>query len=193
MNFFKKLFGSNRTEELPVANEEVARPEIKREDFVDDSEPTKESNIVTITFGTGLPIDAIYTFIGRDYEQEGYDDAMINLDNSYKESKKEIILNELKIRIEQVKLAYNNKLREIEVSISNIEQQGLINTSAQLKAKRQTYLEHIDKIKEIESSINLGDKKFLTMIDSYERGFLKGVAAKTIKFFDIENNSQEQN
>lgn len=44
MNFFKKLFGSNRTEELPIANEEVARPEIKREDFVDDSEPTKESN-----------------------------------------------------------------------------------------------------------------------------------------------------
>lgn len=53
-----------------------------------------------------MPIDAIYAYIKDDYEQMGYDDAMCNADIQYKESKKEIIINKLKVvyRTSQVAL-----------------------------------------------------------------------------------------
>ena len=92
-NFFKKGNQVNNTEVVGLPNVEdnskEILPEIRREDFVDDSEPNLESNTITIKYGTGMPIDAIYAYIQDDYEQEGYSDAMCNADMAYKESKKE--------------------------------------------------------------------------------------------------------
>ena len=64
-----------------------------------------------------MPIDAIYAYIQDDYEQEGYSDAMCNADMAYKESKKEIIKNGLKMLFEQVRLRYESDIRDINVQI----------------------------------------------------------------------------
>ena len=91
-------------------------PEIKKEDFVDDSDP-KKNNSITITYGTGMPIDLIYSFLKEDYETKGYDDALANPDLSYRENNKSIIKSNLEIKFKQVRLRYIDVLRDIDFHI----------------------------------------------------------------------------
>ncbi|MEG1402388.1 hypothetical protein [Bacteroides sp.] len=177
MSIFSKLFGRSTSAsngDVP-SNEGKQLPEIKKEDFVDDTEPSKE--LINSSFGTEMPIDAIYAYLERDYEQQGYEDSMCNADNSYKDSKKEIIKNGLKRLFSQVRLRYKDDLRRIDVQINIVEQQGMINTSSSLKAKKETFLEHMKTIDEMEASLINDEPQMLGMIDSYNRGFLKGLAA----------------
>lgn len=186
-SFFNKGAQAEQQPTIPVepeVNKEVTSnlPEIKREDFVDDSEPESDSNFVTIKYGTGMPIDAIYAYIKDDYEQMGYDDAMCNADIQYKESKKEIIINKLKVLFEQVRLRYKGDIRDIDVLIDTVEAQGVTTTARTLKARKETFNEHLRKIDEMEEALDKGEKKMLNMVASYERGFLKGVSAKSESF-----------
>lgn len=184
-SFFTKQTGQQSAPALEsetTSKETANLPEIKKEDFVDDSEPEPESNYVTIKYGTGMPIDAIYAYVKDDYEQMGYDDAMCNADIQYKESKKEIIINKLKVLFEQVRLRYKGDIRDIEVYIDTVEAQGITSTASTLKARKETFNEHLRKIDEMEESLDKGEKKMLNMVASYERGFLKGVSAKSESF-----------
>ena len=151
-------------------------PEVSKEDSVENTNPS-DNDILTISFGTGMPIDAIYAYIERDYEEQGYSDSMCNADNSYKEAKKTIIKDGLKRLFSQVRLRYQDDLRKVVVQINIVEQQGMIDTSSLLKARRETFVEHMRTIDEMETLLTKNDPKMLSMIDSYERGFLKGIAA----------------
>lgn len=177
MSIISRLFGRkavvSTSETSSIDNKQL--PEIKREDFVDDSDPNKD--IAGRSFGTEMPIDAIYAYLEKDYEQQGYEDSMCNADNSYKDSKKEIIKNGLKRLFSQVRLRYKDDLRMIEVQINIVEQQGMINTSSSLKARKETFLEHMKAIDEMEASLIKNESQMLGMIESYNRGFLKGLAA----------------
>ena len=174
MGLFSSIFGKKEQVQAPTMKE---LPEVKEEVFVDNTDPVDEP--VTLHYGTKMPIDAIYAFINKNFEQDGYDDAMCNIDSTYKDSKVSIIKNELKRLFEQVRLRYKNDLRELEVQIDIVEQQGLTNTAASLKARKETFLEHMDAIAKMEAALDKGESQMLSMIDSYERGFLRGLAAKS--------------
>ena len=177
MGFFSKLFNNEQKQPITEEEEKQPLPEIKKEEFIDDSDPNEDQGIVYIKYGTGMPIDAIYAYVEKDYEQDGYDDAICNPDSSYKESRKVIIRSGLNRRFEQVRLRYKNDLREIDVQIATVEQQGMMNTSSILRARRDTYSEHLTKIDEMERKLDENDIQLLSMLDSYERGFLRGLAA----------------
>lgn len=175
-NFFKNKSFENK----------AVRPEIPEDIFVDNTEPTflnnndeRNGNVYEVIFGTGFPIDTIYGFINKDFEQKGFDDAMINTESSYKESGKKLIINELKQLFEQVKLKYKGDLRELSIHIKNLETQGLPLQAAQLKVRQDTFLEHLEKIQEMENSLNNYEEQVTRMVVTYERGFLKGLAAKS--------------
>lgn len=177
MGFFSKLFSNEQKQPVTEEEQKQPLPEIKKEDFIDDSDPNEDQGIVYIKYGTGMPIDAIYAYVEKDYEQDGYDDAICNPDSSYKESRKVIIRSGLNRRFEQVRLRYKNDLREIDVQIATVEQQGMMNTSSILRARRDTYSEHLTKIDEMERKLDENDIQLLSMLDSYDRGFLRGLAA----------------
>lgn len=181
MGFLSSLFGRKNVNVEPANQsnlESKTLPEIKQEVFADHSEP-ENKELSSAQYGTKMPIDAVYAFISRDYEEQGYNDAMCNADSSYKDSKKVIIRNELKRLFEQVSLRYKSDLRDIEVQIDIVEQQGLINTASSLKARKETFIEHMNVLNEMEVSLEQGQQQMLSMINSYERGFLKGLAAKS--------------
>lgn len=179
MGFLTSLFGSKQLQTDSQNPDSVkSLPEIRQEDFVDNSDPIPQVDQLN-NYGTRMPIDAIYAFISRDHEEQGYDDAMCNADSSYKESKKSMIKNELKRLFEQVGLRYKSDLRDIDVQIEFLNQQGLINTSASLKARKETYIEHMEILKNMKSSLDRDEEQLLSMVRSYERGFLKGLVAKS--------------
>lgn len=177
MRFFKWW---NSKEDEQKLNEPV-KPEIQENDFVDNSEPEAELNSksYSVEYGTGMPIDVIYGFINKDFEQKGYDDAMVNIESSYKESGKKLIINELRLLFQQVRLRYQGDIRDITIHITNLESQGLPIQAAQMKMRKETFEEHLEKIKSMEISLERGEEQVLSMVSTYERGFLKGLAAKS--------------
>ena len=57
--------------------------------------------------------------------------------------------------------------------------------SGKLQARRETFEEHLEEIKEMQQLLDADDPKMTTMIESYRRGFQKGITAVSINF--IEN------
>lgn len=181
MGLFSRIFEKKEGQPVVVAeNENNKLQEMKRSEAVEEPESiTKDNNVVKIQYGTQMPIDIIYAFIERDYENEGYQDAMCNPDDSYKESKKAMIKHGLKRLFEQVGLRYKSDLRNIEVQITIMEQQGMANTASTLQARKDTLLEHLSIMGDMEAALDREEQKMMSMIKSYERGFLKGLAAKS--------------
>jgi len=185
MGFFSTLFGNSDKKSTPSVNQIEAEPlkEIKENDFIDNSDPNADDSIntKTITYGSSMPIDLIYQFLKEDYETKGYEDALCNPDNSYKEMNKTIIRNNLEVRFKQVKLKYMDDVREIDFHIQSRAQAGLVDVVELLKARKQTLTEHQQQLEEMERDLRNGSGYMIGMLLSYERGFLRGLAALSLE------------
>ena len=183
------LFNSKK-----VANSDVIPVEISDEhEVVNENEsPTEEpkaeeekNRIITITWGTGMPIDVIFHYIHKNYEEEGYQDAIVNSDIAYRDTKEKIIRNDLEMLFKRIILRYKSDIRTIEFKIDNARKAYALAAAAQLDSLKETCEEHLAEIEEMQKLLNADDPKMTTMIDSYRRGFLKGITAATVNF--IEN------
>ena len=184
MGFFNRLFGNSEQKSTPVEVQTEAVPlkEIKESDFIDNQDPNDDSgNTTTITYGSSMPIDLIYQFLKEDYETKGYEDALCNPDNSYKEMNKVIIRNNLEVRFKQVKLKYMDDVREIDFHIQSRAQAGLVDVVEQLKTRKQTLTEHQRQLEEMERDLRNNTGYMIGMLLSYERGFLRGLAALSLE------------
>ena len=180
------LFGSKQTENAEMipelseniqgeGNEETASPEEEKKD---------EKHLITITWGTGLPIDVIFNFIHKNYEEEGFQDALVNCDITYRDAKEKIIRNDLEMLFKRIILKYKSDIRVVNVKIENAHKALALAAAADMEALRATYEEHLTEIQEMQSQLDANDPKMTTMIESYRRGFLKGIAANTVNFIN---------
>ena len=87
-----------------------------------DNKPSS-NNVITITWGTGMPIDVIFAFIHRDFEEQGYQDALVNSDLRYREMKEGIIRNDLRMLFRRISLRYQSDIRMLDVQIKNAEEE----------------------------------------------------------------------
>ena len=151
-----------------------------------DKEKENESRqkIITIKWGTGMPIDVIFNFIHKNFEEEGFQDALVDSDISYRDAKEKIIRNDLEMLFRRIILRYKNDIRVVNVKIENARKALAISAASNLEALRETYDEHLEEIMEMQSLLAANDPKMTTMIESYRRGFLKGIAASVVSFID---------
>lgn len=160
----------------------VASQETKSENSTSE-ENAKENDgkqFITITWGTGLPIDIIFNFIHKNFEDEGFQDALVNGDITYRDAKEKIIRNDLEMLFKRIILRYKADMRKIDVDIDNARNACALAAANRLQAQRETFKEHLAEINEMQQLLYANDPKMTTMIDSYRRGFLKGIAAKSI-------------
>lgn len=164
-------------------------PQAEKADIQESAsdEQDKKPQLLTITWGTGMPIDVIFHYIHKDYEEDGYQDALVNSDLKYRETKEEIIINDLKMLFKRITLKYKNDIREVDVMIDNAQKAYALAAAAKLQARKDTFEEHLIEIESMKSRLEANDPEMLTMIDSYQRGFLKGVSAASMNF--INNNN----
>lgn len=181
---------------------EIASPNAatNEEPVLPASEPTIEnekkekkengdgSKYITITWGTGQSIDVIFSFIHRNREEEGYQDALINSDLSYMKAKEEIIRNELKMLFKRISIRYKDNILVLDVQKAKAEAAFISSSVAILQARREIYVEHLAEIEEMEKMLDADDPKMTTMIETYRRGFNKGIAAQTAAFINSENH-----
>ena len=182
------LFNSKK-----VANSDVAPVKVDTTNDEQDSaiaadrpEEEKKNNIVTIKWGTGMPIDVIYNYIHKNFEDAGYQDALVNQDIAYRDTRISIIRNDLEMLFNRITLCYKKNIREAQVRIDNSRKAFALSAAASLEAQLATYEEHLAEIEEMKQLFDDNDSKMLTMIESYKRGFMKGINAATMDF--INNN-----
>ena len=147
----------------------------------------QSEELITITYGTGMPIDVIYAYISKDYEPEGYQDALVNSSVEYCKTKENIILNRLQQLFRQVSLSYKGEIRNLDVQIENSKSLFNLTSAAMLEARRDTCEEHIAEINVMLDKIKSNYPEMMTMIDSYRRGFSKGVSAQTVNFLGFHS------
>lgn len=190
MSLFKNLFGGSSNEPRQHESQSLTpetldftsnpTPSVERNDFVSDTDP--EYKIGRISYGTGCPIDSIYAFVTRDYEDQGYQDALVNCDMSYRKAKEELLRNSLSALFAQVKLRYNDDIRKLNVQIRSAEEQMINSAVEMLKAQIKTYESHLVEIDKMEKELANNSPRMTLMVESYTRGFLKGVAAQSMGF-----------
>ena len=143
----KQVVNSDVTPEtdnnLQVVSDEKEAPVEEKKD--------EEKKIITITWGTGMPIDVIFNFIHKNFEEEGFQDALINQDVAYREIKENIICNDLNMLFKRIVLRYKNDIREVEIRIDNARKAYALSAAARLDSLKQTYEEHLSEIKEMQS------------------------------------------
>jgi len=191
MSLFKNLFQSSSNTRLPENNlpleadpidltSQSSPTDVSQNEFVSDDKPGYK--IGHVSYGTGCPIDVIYAFITRDYEDQGYNDALVNSDMSYRKAKEDLLRNSLKALFAQVKMRYSDDIRKINVQIRTAEEQ-MINSAVEiLKAQIKTYESHMEEIAKMEKDLEQNEPRMTLMIDSYTRGFLRGVSAQSLGF-----------
>lgn len=183
-----RLFSSKK-----VANSAVNSVEIKDEQDVnnenenpieDPKEEEGKKNLITITWGTGMPIDVIFHYIHKNYEEEGYQDAIVDQDVSYRDTRIQIIRYDLEMLFKRIKLRYSDDIRTIKMKIDNYRKAYAFTAVSQLEASLATYEEHLEEIENMEQLLANDDPKMTSMIESYKRGFMKGINAATMDFIN---------
>ena len=169
-NFFKKK------------QQSLVQPMIEQESVNNDQKEEKmENRFITIAYGTGRPIDLIYNFLKDDYENKGYEDALTNPDSSYKEMNKSMIKSSLEVKFKQVQRRYEDDLRKIDFHIKSRQDAGLIELVKELETKKEILQQHVSELNTMEQDF-LNEKPYMMgMLYSYERGFVKGLAALSLE------------
>ena len=178
-NIFRK--SQSQTDTDSIGQNDLIIPELSQPS---SSNCNGEEEIITIQYGTGMPIDVIYGFINHDYEQDGYQDALVNSDAEYCIAKEKIILNQLNQLFRRILLRYRGEIRDIEVQIANAKSLFALTSASMLDARKETCEEHINEINEMMEKVNAKSSDMMTMIESYRRGFTKGCAAQTANFLN---------
>ena len=179
MGFWNLFRSKQKATAEAKQSEQEQTLEIQKGDFIDEMPPSDDNSLI-IRYGTGMPIDLIYGFLKEDYETKGYEDAMSNPDVSYKEMNKQIVKSNLEIKFRQVRLRYTDDLRTLEFHINSRSNAGLVDVVKQLETQKETLVQHMNELDKMERDFKDSLPYMTGMLFSYERGFLRGLAALSL-------------
>ena len=156
--------GADSSEKLPATANGV---------FIENNDPASANKNGSSEQGINL----LFQFLEKNYEKKGYDDALINPDNTHLEQNVAALKNELQRTIRKVKTFYEDFIREINFHISSRTRSGMIDTVEELNAKKETAESHIRQVLEIEQEANESKGVAQGIVLSYTRGLRNGLAA----------------
>ncbi len=151
-------------------------PRVPKHVFIEESDPDFKS-LSYKPNGQKVGIDLIYDFLQVDYERKGYDDALTNPDESYKNDNINLIRMDLAILVQKVDSYYTEILKEIDFHIESRKRSGLIDLVSELNARKSIVLDQIDRVNSIKQDIEAGNGITKRVVLSYQRGFLRGLSA----------------
>lgn len=130
-------------------------------------------------------LDSIYAFLQSDYESKGYNDALINPDESYRNDNIRLLRQDLMILIDRTVNYYETLIRETDYHISTRSRAGLLDLVDELKMKRDLLQSHIEKVNSLKAEASAESGSSQRIVLSYQRGFMRGLyAISQSKFFN---------
>ncbi len=178
-NFFNsKSQVANSVDNLPNLSTMQNLQEIPENVFVEKDKPQssspEEKNVSTASENG---INLLFQFLERNHEGKGFEDALVNPDNTHLVQNIEALKNDLERTIKKLKIFYEDFIREINFHIVSRSRSGMVDTVEELSVKKDTAESHIRQIIEIEQEAFNNKGIAQGVIISYTRGFRNGLAA----------------
>lgn len=149
--------------------------------FKKKSEPGPVSEDVFIKkeeqTATRLGIHKIQDLMNQDFEQKGYDDALVNPDTTQMNKGLQIIKDKLMRSLDEAKIYYTDFFREVDFHIESRKANAMTTTVEELQMEKEKARAHYDRILEIEKENLNGRFEMSGMALTYKNGFEKGLAA----------------
>lgn len=177
-NFFKNKKEVTETPSLQSLNSTPVVETLNQEAHSDSEESSSsESAPLTVSYATGWPIDLIYGYLHKNYEEKGYSDAMLNSNLTFRDMNMSIIQNKILMIFREVNLKYNGMKRDLDTRIETCNAAGLLTTVAELEKQMAVIVSHISELARLEEDFRNNANEASVPIMSYECGFLRGVSA----------------
>lgn len=141
------------------------KPKITKDMFVNDEQPELYK----------YPIYEIYDILSADMETMGYNDASGYPDSSYIATKQDLIIRDIKMRIQIARRKYNDMLADISHTIENFKKMGLVENLYKQVSEQRKLEEHLLELSSIENEINEEGESIKHLLISYKQGFQRGL------------------
>lgn len=175
------LFKSKKKEEtnIQVEKEKVSQ-EVTKELFIEET----DSDLIESKEIKVYNLEKIYAFASKDFEETGYDDALVNPDFSYSDDNVKLLKYDFQILIKRAYKTYEDYIKDIEFHIESRKNAGLIDTVKLLETMLVKTKDSIKEVKAIEEDFvnNTGLIERVSL--SYKRGFMRGLAAMSDQILD---------
>ena len=161
--------------QLSPNNEKTSLEEVMNEaPVIEKASP--ENKPLTVSCATGWPIDIIYGYLHKNYENKGYDDAMLNSNLAFRDMNMNIIRHKILMVFREIKLNYDAMKQDLEVRIQSCNAVGLLTTVADLNIQMTVINSHMEELEKLENDFRNNANEASVPLMSYECGFLRGVS-----------------
>ena len=145
-------------------------------DLTEPDTPKIESN--NYKYSVSYPIEKIYEYIMCDNENLGFCDAMSLSEVTYMEKRVVMINNKLRVLFDKVSLEYQNAILNQETKVQQFRDMCLTSLEKEAVSKLQLLKTHVAKVDKLRADLDNNDDKMQNMVESYKRGFMKGIVEK---------------
>lgn len=142
--------------------------------------PTNKEKPMTISYATGWPIDVIYGYLCKNYENKGFDDAMLKSDLAFRDLNMSLIKNKILMVFREINLNYDVMKQDLQTRIDNCNAAGLLTTVSELEKTMSTINAHKEELKQLEADFRNNANEASIPLQSYECGFLRGIATVSL-------------
>lgn len=180
-NIFNKRSdnGAKLSVSLPMIEPAEAKEEIKSVETPVVTPANKEKPM-TISYATGWPIDVVYGYLHKNYEDKGFQDAMLKSDLAFKDINMRLITNKILMVFREINLNYDVMKQDLQVRIDNCNAAGRLTTVVQLEKNMQLIDVHKKELADLEADFRNNANEASIPLQSYECGFLRGIATVSL-------------
>lgn len=140
------------------------------------SSESSTKNTLTVSYATGWPIDVIYAYLHKNYEEKGFNDAMIKSDLALRDINMNIIRNKILMVFREVNLNYDVMRKDIETRMETCSAAGLLTTLSDLENQASIISAHKAELEKLEQDFRSNANEASVPLQSYDCGFLRGIA-----------------
>lgn len=177
-NFFKSKKGSNEVPPIQTSEPSMVIDIPAQESEAETVTPASSTPApLTVSYATGWPIDLIYGYLHKNYEEKGYSDAMLNSNLTFRDMNMSIIRNKILMIFREVNLKYSAMKRDLDTRIETCNAAGLLTTVAELEKQMSVIVSHTNELARLEEDFRKNANEASVPLMSYECGFLRGVSA----------------
>lgn len=135
-----------------------------------------EMQRLTVSYATGWPIDVIYGYLHKNFEQKGFDDAMLNSNLTFRDMNMNIIRHKILMVFREINLNYDAMKQDLDTRIETCNAAGLLTTAADLNKQMAVINAHKDELFQLEQDFRNNANEASVPLMSYECGFLRGIS-----------------
>ena len=135
-----------------------------------------EAKPLTVSYATGWPIDIIYGYLHKNYEEKGFNDAMMKNDLAFRDMNMGIIRNKILMIFREINLNYDVMKKDIETRMDTCNAAGLLTTLSELDKQMSIIITHKSELAQLEEDFRNNANEASVPLQSYDCGFLRGIA-----------------